>query len=251
MSAPIAAAFDGVSVRYGEVTALREVRFQAPEGAFVSIIGPNGAGKSTLLRVLLGLETPDTGTVAVFGKPPKALPAAELGFIPQIKTLDRGFPAKAIELVVSGLRQSWPWRIRKHERVAAMAALEQVGAAEVADRAVSVLSGGELQRVYLARCLVRRPRLIVLDEPAAGLDLAGEAALYHHLIDYQRQTGATIFMITHDWEGARCHASHVLLMHRGRAQFGAPGEMASEERLLSVFGHAGHIADSHEGCDHA
>jgi len=240
---------DGVTVRFGTVTALRAIQFAAPVGAFVSIIGPNGAGKTTLLRVLLGLDQPDAGTVRIFGKAPAALAAEDLGFIPQIKTLDRSFPAKALELVVTGLRQSWPWRIRADERAKAMEALEMVGAAAIADRSVAVLSGGELQRVYLARCLVRKPRIIVLDEPAAGLDLAGEAALYHQLLEYQKRSGATVFMITHDWEGARCHASHVLLMHRGRAQFGAPREMASEERLLAVFGHAGHVADTHEDGD--
>lgn len=231
---------EGVSVRYSEVTALSNVSLVVPGGAYVAIIGPNGAGKSTLLHVLLGLQRPTAGTVRLFGRAPQDLPGEDIGFLPQLKTLDRTFPAVALELVVTGLRRRWPVRITAEEKACAMAALQRTGAAHVADRPLSKLSGGELQRVYLARAIARRPRLMVLDEPAAGMDFAGEADLYHILGDYQEETGATVLMITHDWEGARYHASHVLLLSQRVVQFGAPGEVMQEENLLEVFRHAGH-----------
>ncbi len=240
-----------IHVRYGAVEALHDITFGVPEGAFVSIIGPNGAGKTTLLSVLLGLESPTAGEARLFNRPPPALPAGMLGYIPQLKTMDRAFPALALELVATGLRRSWPWRVRLAEREACLAAMARTRVDHLAARPVSALSGGELQRIYLARCLVRRPRLLILDEPAAGMDAAGEADLYHLLLDYQRESGATVMMITHDWEGARVHASHVLLLNRTLHAFGPPAEAAREDRLLEVFHHAGHVEVSSGSVHHA
>jgi len=246
MTSELSVELSDVSVRYPNFTAIESVTLSIPAGAYVAIIGPNGAGKTTLLNVILGLRRPTTGQVRLFGAPPEALPGAELGYLPQLKTLDRTFPAVAIELVATGLRRRWPWRVSAAEREIALAALRRTGAAHVAERPLARLSGGELQRVYLARCLVRRPRLMVLDEPSAGMDLAGEADLYHILGDYQAETGATVLMITHDWEGARLHASHVLLINQRLLGFGAPAEVAREENLLQVFRHAGHAKATQE-----
>lgn len=235
----------GVTVKYGDFTALSDVSLCVPQGAYTAIIGPNGAGKSTLLNVILGLQAPTSGEVLLFGQPPAALPGEAIGFLPQLKTLDRSFPAVALELVVTGLRRRWPIRVTTAEKEAALAALKRTGAAHVADRPLSKLSGGELQRVYLARAIARRPRLMVLDEPAAGMDFAGEADLYHILGDYQVETGATVLMITHDWEGARYHASHVLLLSQRVVQFGPPEDVLHEANLLEVFRHAGHAKATH------
>lgn len=242
-----AVVLDGVSVQWGSTEALRDVSFTLPAGAFMAIIGPNGAGKSTLLNVVMGLQRPTRGIVSVLGAAPAAAPLSQIGFIPQVKTLDIRFPAPALDLVVTGLRRGWPWRERAEERAAALEALRQAGVLHLADRQVSRLSGGELQRVYLARCLVRKPQLLMLDEPGTGLDMAGEAAMYHLLEEYRLVSGATVIMITHDWEGARTHASHVLLMAKGLAAFGAPAQVASDARLLEVFGYTGHRRLSQEG----
>ena len=250
MSTP-AVETDRVSVRFGDFHALRDVSFAAPEGAFVAIIGPNGAGKSTLLNVILGLQRADSGSVRLFGRRPEETDPHRIGYVPQLKTLDRRFPARALELVVTGITRRWPWRVSQEQRGRALAAMERAGVARVAERPIAALSGGELQRVYLARCLVREPSLLVLDEPGAGMDVAGEADMYHLLVDYQRVHRATVLMITHDWEGARTHASHVLLMQQGLVGFGPPEEVAQEERLLTVFGYVGHRAASHGGTPRA
>ncbi len=245
----VAVAVDGIGMRFGRVEALQSVTFTVPEGAFVAIIGPNGAGKSTLLHIVLGLLAPSQGSVTLFGHTPAEFPATDLGYIPQLKTLDRSFPAKAIELVVTGLRRSWPWRINKEDREKALLAMEQTGVAQIAERPISALSGGELQRVYLARSLVRKPRLVILDEPAAGMDAMGEADMYHLLGKYQKENESTILMITHDWEGARYHASHVLLLDREMLDFGPPETLARNERLLRMFGFTGHVETTHTGTE--
>lgn len=244
-----------VSMIFSEYRALEEISVTIPCGAFVAVIGPNGGGKTTLLHVILGITKPTTGSVKLFGETPSALPSREVGYVPQRKTLETSFPATVLELVVTGLRGTWPWRVTTKERAAACEALERTGVGHVAMLPVGKLSGGQLQRVYLARALVRRPKLMILDEPAAGMDVVGEAAMYHLLADYQKETGATVLMITHDWEGARCHASDVLLLNRRVIGFGAPDVVAREENLLQAFGHAGHVkathADDQAGVDRA
>ncbi len=228
-----------VSVRLGEFEPLKGVSLSVPQGAFVAVVGPNGAGKSTLFKVLLGL-VPHRGEVRVFGNPPKKTDPHLVGYVPQIKTFDRSFPALSLELVVSGIRRAWPFRVGRKERERALEALREVGALELAERPLGRLSGGQLQRVFLARALVKRPRLLLLDEPATGIDRLGEQDLYRLLEAYQAQSGATVLMITHDWEAAYHHATHVLVLNREVIGFGPPKRALSEECLRRAFGHMGH-----------
>ncbi|RMH73668.1 MAG: metal ABC transporter ATP-binding protein [Gemmatimonadetes bacterium] len=239
LSSAIAVNVNHLSVQFETHQALEDIHLQIESGSFVSILGPNGAGKSTFIRVLLGLISPSRGTITLFGQPLERIPPHWIGYIPQVKTLDRSFPALAVELVISGLRRQWPARIRPAERELAQHALAQVDAGHLVDRSLGKLSGGELQRVYLARTLIRKPRLIMLDEPATGIDLVGEADMYRLLETYQREHHATTLMITHDWEAAY-HSSHVLLLNRRQIGFGPPQQVLTEECLRRAFGHTGH-----------
>jgi zinc transport system ATP-binding protein len=201
-----------------------------------------------LLKALLGLEhsllrdgpTRIAGSIRIWGFPPGEVPPNWVGYVPQLKGFDRSFPALAIELVVSGLRRHWPFLIGRDERKQAIAALEKVGASHLANRRLGRLSGGELQRVYLARSLIRRPRLLLLDEPATGVDVVGEADLYRYLEAYQAESRATILMITHDWEAAQHHASAVLVLNRRVIGYGPPEKVLCHECLSQAFGHVGH-----------
>lgn len=231
---------DNLRVRLGEYQALDGISLSVPTGAFVAIVGPNGAGKSTLLKSLLGLVLPQQGTLRVLGQSIASLDPKRLGYVPQVKSFDRSFPAVALELVISGLRRKWPFGLSKAQTQQALVALEQVGAAHLAKRPLGKLSGGELQRVYLARSLVRAPQLLLLDEPATGVDAVGEADLYRHLEAYQMASGATILLITHDWEAASHHASHVLLLNRRVIAFDAPHVALCHDCLSRAFGHVGH-----------
>jgi len=231
--------FHHVTVRFGEAEVLQDVTFDLPAGEFLAIVGPNGAGKSTLIKVALGLVTPLKGHAALFGEGAGRHPE-RIGYVPQLKTFDRSFPATVLELVVSGIRRSWPARIRRSERAAAERALDQVGAGMLAERGLPKLSGGELQRAFLARALVRRPSLVLLDEPATGVDFLAEHDLYNLLERYQTETGATVAMITHDLAAARYHASRVVVINRRLHGFGLPEEVLCEQCLKEAYGHLGH-----------
>jgi zinc transport system ATP-binding protein len=225
---------------YAGYLAIEQVNFALPEKGFLAIVGPNGSGKSTLLRVLMGLIEARHGTLRVFDQPAQVVPPSWIGYVPQLKTLDRRFPALSRELVATGLRRRWPGFIRRADREKTDAALEQVGAHHLADRTVAELSGGELQRVYLARALVHQPRIVLLDEPATGIDLKGEHDFYELLDRYQGDSAATILMVTHDWHAAVHHASHVLLLKTRQVAFGPPGDTLSDENIRQAFGHVGH-----------
>ena len=230
----------GATIRLGTYTALDQASFNLVPGATMAIIGPNGAGKSTLIKALLGLHHPASGSIAIFGEPPTRQPALATGYVPQAKSFDRSFPALTCELVASGLRRSWPGKLSCPEHQRVEDTLDLVGISHLSHQPLKHLSGGELQRVYLARALIRRPRLLLLDEPATGIDAVGEDDMYAYIERYQHETEATVCMVTHDWLVAQHHATHVLLLNRRVIAFGAPAEALNEDNLRLAFSHVGH-----------
>lgn len=222
----------GLTVTRGALTVLEGVDFTLCPGQFLAVLGPNGSGKTTLVQALLG-TVPHQGRITIG--------ARRIGYVPQLKTFDRSFPGRAEELVRSGLANAWPFRRRSPEVARARAALERVGAAEVADRPIARLSGGQLQRVYLARALVHEPDLLLLDEPAASVDYVGERDLYQLLEQQQAHyPELAILMVTHDWEVARHHADRSLILNGRAIGFGPSAEVLTERCLRQAFGHLGH-----------
>ncbi|MEZ4608173.1 MAG: metal ABC transporter ATP-binding protein [Deinococcales bacterium] len=231
--------YQQVSLNFGEVKALQQISFSLAQGEFLAIIGPNGAGKSTLMKLALGLLKPSQGDIKIFGAAPGHYPE-KIGYVPQLKQFDRSFPASPLELVASGLRRTWVARVRREEREKSLLALEQVGAHKLIHRPLAKLSGGELQRVFLARALVREPELIMLDEPATGVDFIAEHDLYDLLERYRHQHPVTLAIITHDLAAARYHTSKVLVLNRRLHGFGLPQDVMCESCLQEAFGHIGH-----------
>lgn len=228
-----------LTVRLGDRIALQEVSFSAGQGDFVAILGPNGGGKSTLLRTILGLVRPQAGTVKVLNRPSTPEPR-DVSYVPQIKALDRTFPARAIELVLTSEFGKWPGWTGAQRRGVAAAALARIGAGHLSARPISSLSGGELQRIYLARALHQQPRILLLDEPESGIDIAGMRDLYSLLERFREESGGVIVMATHDWDVARHHATHVLLLNGRQIAFGTPSEALTESAVQNTFGHEGH-----------
>ena len=240
---PFALDFYEVGVRFGQAEVLKNINFQLKAEEFLAIIGPNGAGKSTLIKLALGTVKPTKGKITVFndsvGKNFK-----QMGYVPQLKTFDRSFPATTLELVISGLKHRWVTRANKSEIEKATDALRRVGAEKLFRRSLAELSGGELQRAFLARALVSKPQIVFLDEPATGVDFLAENDLYDLLENYQNEylgdEKPTVVMITHDLAAARYHASKVLIVNRTIHGFGLPEEVMNETHLQKAFGHVGH-----------
>ncbi len=232
MSAPPAVEIDGVSKTFGTVRAVDDVSLSVPSGAFVSLLGPSGCGKTTLLRMIGGFERQDGGEIRVHGervdhRPPNKRP---VNMVFQRYAL---FPHKTVEeniafpLVVAGVK-----RRERADRVRAM--LELIRLPDVGRRRPGELSGGQAQRIALARALVGQPRVLLLDEPLAALDLKLRKAMQIELRRIQESLGTTFLFVTHDQEEALAMSDLVVLMDGGRiVQQGTPQELYENPR--SVF----------------
>jgi len=231
---------DTVSVFFGKYCVIQNISLLIKKAEFVTIVGPNGAGKTTLLKVILGLIEPTSGRIEVFSKKPCELRFDEVGYVPQIKNLDRTFPAKVYELVATGLTGKWRFIISKEIKRLTYEALAKTGIENLAEKPLNKLSGGELQRVYLARSIIRKPKLLILDEPATGIDSVAEVDFSKVLEEQQRQHQTTILMVTHDWEYAFHHSDKVLLLNKRLIAFDIPKSVFTEDNLKRTFGHIGH-----------
>ena len=230
----------GVAKRFGDKIVLEEVTFHVPVGEFLCLCGPNGAGKSTLLKIVLGLVEPDAGTITIAGKPARE-GRSRVGYVPQRKAFDRDFPATPLDVIVANLRGRWPLRIRREERDLAMAMLERTGAAKLADAQMRDLSGGETQRVFLARALVTKPDLLVLDEPTAGVDVGGRAAIVDLMAEISASDVIAAILVTHKLQAiARC-AERVVYLERTVKAWGLWSELSTERDLSAI-----HIAGDHK-----
>jgi len=232
---------NNLAVTLGEFRAVDGVSFNVEPASFVAILGPNGSGKTTLLKAILGLINDYSGEILVFGKNIRDVHPDAIGYVPQLKTIDRSFPAVTCDLVASGMMRSWPGKLSAKVHRDVDSVLQLVGAGHLCHEPLKHLSGGELQRVYLARAMVRKPDLFLLDEPATGIDAVGEDDMYEILEGYQAKTGATIIMVTHDLMTARHHATHALLINRRLISFGPQSESLTDENLKQAFGHLGHL----------
>jgi len=187
-----------VNFGYDEELVLEDVNLQLRKGDFLALLGPNGGGKSTLLKLVLGLLTPDTGEIRVFGQPPGVF-GESIGYVPQQAANRPGFPITALDVVLMGLRgrRSLGIRVQQSDRERAMAALEQVGVHALAARRIDSLSGGQRQRVFVARALASAPKLLIFDEPTSNIDPLGKFCFYELLAELAKST--SILVVSHDF----------------------------------------------------
>jgi len=188
----------------------------------------------------LGLIGDYSGDVFILGDKPNKLSAKDIGYVPQIKTLDRSFPAMAIELVASGVKSKWLTKLKPEETEFLLNAMQEVGVEHLAYRQLSKLSGGELQRVYLARSFVRKPKILFLDEPSTGIDVKAEKDMCQIIDKYKKNSDVTVIVVTHDWNYAYYHSDKVLMLNRSQFCFAPPETAFGSEILRELFGHIGH-----------
>ena len=234
MSKSCAVAIHDLSVYYGRTPALTGICLNVPEGEVLGIIGPNGGGKSTLLKALLGLVKPAEGTIRIYGKSP-GKNRGLVGYVPQNAALDRGFPITLFEVVLSGrLRGGLApfFRYSRADREVAEGLLETVGIADLKERQISQLSGGEFQRMLIARALAVEPRLLLLDEPTASVDASSRARIYELLGRLSKDM--TIVLVTHDLLAVSSRVTSLACLNEKLVYHGEP--QLTEGIVQNVYG---------------
>jgi len=238
---------DGVCVRLGGREILRDVGFRIGAGEFTGLIGSNGAGKTTLLRVILGLQPVAAGRVLVAGRP-RSRRNPLIGYVPQKFLFDSDAPLRARDLVGLGLDAhrlgfAVPSRSRS-ARIEEM--LEAVDAGSFADARIGNLSGGEQQRVLIAHALISRPRLLLLDEPLANLDLASAQEIVALLSRISREQQIAVLISAHEMNPLLPVMDRIVYMAAGRAASGNAEDVVTTEVLSGLYGHHVDVLHVHD-----
>jgi zinc transport system ATP-binding protein len=225
----------GVGVEFNAKAVLQDVQLTVKPGEIVTLIGPNGAGKTTLVRIALGLLKPKIGEVW-------RLPKLRIGYMPQKLQVEATLPLSVLRFLrlVPGVT-----------RYTALAALAEVGAEQVIDSPLRSISGGELQRVLLARALLRKPQLLVLDEPVQGVDVAGQAELYRLITRLRDRYGCGVLMVSHDLHLVMSTTDQVVCLNHHVCCSGHPEQVSGDPAFIELFGQdAKSLAIYHHRHDH-
>ena len=214
----------------------RDASFNFDRGEFVAIIGPNGAGKTTLFRLLLGLQQPISGSIKVFNDTPKR-GNPRIGYVPQRHLIDKETSIECLELVHLALcGHRWGFHVSPHlGRKTAFDALGAVGATELAHQSLSALSGGELQRIFLAEALVSNPDILLLDEPLSSLDIRRAKELVQLIDGVVRSRNVTALLVAHDINPLLPYLDKVVYVANGKVATGKPKEVLTSERLTALY----------------
>jgi iron complex transport system ATP-binding protein len=231
---------ENLSVRYRENQVLFGIGLQVHEGEVMALIGPNGAGKTTLIRAISGTVKPSSGRVSILGQPLDRLSvtqrAARLAVVPQARNLPEAFTVWQTVFLGRTPYLSWLGQPSQKDRQWTSWALERTGSQELADRPIGELSGGEQQRVLLARALAQNTPVLLLDEPTAHLDLRYQSGLLNLVRELASEHGIAVLMALHDLNLVSLYADRVLLLNAGRRQvLGAPGDVLTEENLVAAY----------------
>lgn len=229
-------AVEDLTVAYQTTPALWDVDLVVPGGVRMAIVGPNGAGKSTLIKAILDLVPKAAGSVLCFGKPYTRV-RKRVGYVPQRTSVDWDFPTIVLDVVTMGMygRLGWFRRPGRHEREAALDALDRVGLADFAERQISQLSGGQQQRTFLARALVQDADLYLMDEPFAAVDAVTERAIVAILRELSAR-GKTVVTVHHDLQTVPEYFDWVTLLNVEVIAAGPTEEVFTPENLARAYG---------------
>jgi zinc/manganese transport system ATP-binding protein len=226
-----------VRIQLGSRIIVENLSMQVRQGEFIAILGPNGAGKSTLLKLLLGLLKSSSGSVRVLGSPPRRGNAA-IGYTPQHRVLEADLALRARDVVSFGLdgnRWGIAWPSRKRDAIIDQA-LQEVDALAFADAPVGQLSGGERQRLLIAQALLTNPRLLLLDEPLANLDISHEQEIVALVARVCRARRVAVLLVSHDINPLLPVVDRVLYLANGHGSIGTPEEVITSATLTQLYG---------------
>jgi zinc/manganese transport system ATP-binding protein len=234
---PPALAIQNAKLQFGERTLWDNLALTVAPGSFVAVLGANGAGKTSLLKVLLGLQSLDAGSVAVYGEPARR-GNTKIGYIPQQKAFDRDLPIRGRDLVRSGIDGHMFGISLRHKETWSKVdeAIRLVGATAYADQPIGLLSGGEQQRLRIAQALVAQPELLLCDEPLTSLDLEGQKAMSSLIDSYRRRHHATVLFVTHDINPIQHMVDEVLYLAAGQWVMGHPETVLTSDSLSRLYG---------------
>ena len=229
-----------LTVKYPDVKALDDVSFVVKEGDFLGIIGPNGAGKSTLFDSMLNLNTKYAGTIKFFGQDIKKSKKylKEIGYVPQKPVFEKNFPATVSDIVRMGLRNE-----SDENRIDEI--LQQLWIHELRNRRIGELSGGQLQRVFIAKALVNNPKILILDEPVTGIDQQSIELFYSILRELNSKQKITIIWSSHDLDAVNQLANHVACLNRTLFFHGKSEKFFSDDDLVKQYSEASMQAHMH------
>ena len=242
-------AFEGATLGYGKHVVLRDLSFEIGEGDYLGLVGPNGAGKTTVLRALLGIHAPLSGSV-------RRAPNLRFGYVPQRDQLNPSYPLSVADVVRMGRPPRGPFAkaARRGDREAADRALAQVGLTALAGRRLGNLSGGEKQRMLLARALVSEPNVLVLDEPTNGMDLGSTTQILTLVRELREQQRLTVIFVSHALNEVANAVDRIALVVRGQFRLGSTREILTSEILGGMYGiqvDVEHIGGRHVVLPHA
>jgi len=235
-SRQIAIHLDGVSVSYNGKLALRDVTLDITRGLRLAVLGPNGAGKSTLFKAILGLLPLRSGHILVHGESLRQ-GDTHIAYVPQREQIDLRFPVSVRDVVLMGRygRIGWLKRPGRLDRETVVRSMQQLDILDLADTPIGELSGGQLQRAFLARALAQEADILLLDEPFTGVDAKTEGAIYT-LLDDLKARGMTVLLATHDLDKALSHFDDLLLVNGAVIACGCAEDVFQPEILRRAFG---------------
>jgi zinc transport system ATP-binding protein len=225
---------ENLSIHYGQTPAITDVHLDVSDGEYLGVIGPNGGGKSTLLKAVLGLIPVSSGTVQLYGENSSKNRAC-VGYVPQFAMLNRKFPISLFEVVLTGyLKQGLSpfFKFSPKDKESTYALLERVGIANLANRQIAELSGGEFQKMLIARALAANPKLLLLDEPTASVDAASRDQIYSLLSELNKNM--TIILVTHDLLAISSQVHRLACLNRHLIYHGEPE--LTEKVVNSLYG---------------
>ena len=227
--------FQDVTVTYGSLTALDRIHFQVPHGARLAVVGPNGAGKSTLFKALVGLLPLTNGQILIHGQPWDRHKDG-VAYIPQREEVDLHFPVTVRDVVTMGRygRLGWLRSPDSTDRQVIQHSLEIMDIADLADRSIQDLSGGQMQRAFLARALAQQPHILLMDEPFTGVDFATQQTTLK-LLDDLKLEQVTVMVSTHDLNLAKERFDLVLMLNHSLIAYGTPAEVFTTENIRNAF----------------
>lgn len=233
-----------ISKVYGDTAVLQDVTLSINEGSITSVIGPNGAGKSTLAKIMMGLIQPTSGTITINGKNPRDTRTL-IGYVPQRFTYNSKVPITVQEFLMLSLCVAGLHEREKVEIIEKR--FSEVGITNVMNKQLHQLSGGQLQRILIARALLTNKTLLILDEPVTGVDLEGKKSIYELLKDLNKKHGMSIIIISHELDVVFNHSDQVICINRRLLCHGKPQETLTKEIMNEMYDMR-HQAHYHHHC---